>query len=73
MTAAGDLHVHLDSPLPAELAVGSGTALFVAGWCHRPGAAIRKLQIVVDGEPQPVTAHGMPRIDVLHAVGEPHA
>jgi glycosyltransferase involved in cell wall biosynthesis len=73
VSAAGDLHVHLDAPLPAELAVGAATALFVVGWCHHPGSAIRSLQIVVDGEPQPVTAHGMPRIDVLHAVGEPHA
>jgi glycosyltransferase involved in cell wall biosynthesis len=73
VTAAGDLHVHLDSPLPAELAVGGGTALFVAGWCHLPGERIRGLQIVVDGEAQRVTAHGMPRLDVLHAVQEPHA
>jgi glycosyltransferase involved in cell wall biosynthesis len=73
VTAAGDLHVHLDSPLPAELAVGSGTALFVVGWCHHPGSAIRALEIVVDGKAQPVTAHGMPRLDVLNAVHEPHA
>jgi glycosyltransferase involved in cell wall biosynthesis len=66
----GDLHVHLDAPLPGELAVGAGTALFVAGWCHCPGRRIRALELVVDGEAQPVNAYGMPRLDVLRALGD---
>jgi glycosyltransferase involved in cell wall biosynthesis len=66
----GELHVHIEAPLPRDLAVGGGTALFVAGWCHRPGARVRALQIVVDGEAQPVSAHGMPRLDVLRAIGD---
>jgi glycosyltransferase involved in cell wall biosynthesis len=64
----GDLHVHLDAPLPSELAVGAGTALFVGGWCHCPRARIRALSLVVDGEAQPVSVHGMPRLDVFRAL-----
>ena len=30
------MHVSLESPVPAELAVGGGTALFVAGTCFAP-------------------------------------
>jgi glycosyltransferase involved in cell wall biosynthesis len=67
------VHVQLDAPLPAELAVGAGTALFVAGWCYASDARIRELAFVVDGEPQPVGAHGMPRLDVLRAVGHPNS
>jgi glycosyltransferase involved in cell wall biosynthesis len=65
---ACDLHGHLDAALPAELAVGAGTALFVAGWCYCPRARIRSLSLVVDGDAQPVTAHGMPRLDVFRAL-----
>jgi glycosyltransferase involved in cell wall biosynthesis len=69
----GDLLVHLDAPLPAELAVGAGTALFVAGWCYCERARIRSLSLLVDGEAQRVGAHGMPRLDVLRALGHPHS
>ena len=62
------LHASLDSPLPAELAVGLGTALFVAGTCYCPDGEISELAIVVEGEPQPVLAHGMPRIDFFASV-----
>ncbi len=57
------LHVCLDEPLPTEVAVGAGTALFVCGWCFSPNARIRSLQFIVDGERQPVMAHSMPRLD----------
>jgi glycosyltransferase involved in cell wall biosynthesis len=73
VTLAGDLHVHLDAPLPGELAVGGGTALFVAGWCHHPEARIRSVELVVNGEAQPVAAQGMPRIEVLRALERPDA
>lgn len=63
--------MRLDSPLPRELAVGSGTALFVAGTCFSPGARLEGLALVVDGEAQPVMAHGMPRLDVLRANSDP--
>ena len=63
-----DLQLGLDFPLPRTLAVGTGTALFVCGWCFSPQARVRSLAFVVDGEVQPVMHHGMPRIDVLRAV-----
>jgi glycosyltransferase involved in cell wall biosynthesis len=65
--ADGGLHVLLDAPLPRELAVGKGTAIFVAGWCFVGDKRITALSVVVNGERQPVIAHGMPRLDVLRA------
>ena len=66
---ASGLHVRLDAPLPAELAVGAGSAVFVAGTCHAGALPVTGLELLVDGEPQPVMAHGMPRIEVLKEVG----
>ena len=63
------LDVHLDAPLPAELAIGAGTAVFVSGTCFAPAARVAELVLVVDGAEQPVMAHGMPRIDVLREHG----
>ena len=57
------LLVRLDAPLPGELAVGAGTALFVAGTCVAARGPIAELAVTVDGTPQRVTAHGMPRRD----------
>jgi hypothetical protein len=65
------LHVQLDISLPDELAVGTGTALFVAGTCFTPDAEVDELELVVDGAAQPVTAHGMPRLDTLRALDVP--
>jgi glycosyltransferase involved in cell wall biosynthesis len=48
--------------------VGPGTAIFVSGWCFSPRARIGSLAVVVDGDVQPVMAHGMPRIDVFRAL-----
>jgi hypothetical protein len=64
----GELQVQLDYQLPAELAVGAGTALFVCGWCFSPRAGVRSLEFVIDGRPQPLIAHGMPRGDVFRAL-----
>jgi len=69
--AQPELDVRLDAPLPGELAVGSGTAVFVCGTCFAPGARIAALSLVVDGAEQPVAAHGMPRLDLLRTAGEP--
>jgi len=68
---AAGLNVQLDAPLPAELAVGRGTALFVAGTCFAPDAPIAELALLVDGVEQPLLAHGMPRLDHLRALGAP--
>ena len=63
------LTVQLDTPLPEELVVGAGTCLFVAGWCVADEGPIDALSILVDGEERPVAALGMPRLDVLRALG----
>jgi hypothetical protein len=68
LTSAGDLHVQLDYPLPGTVAVGGGTALFVCGWCFSPRRRIRTVELVVDGERQPLMAHSMPRGDVFRAL-----
>jgi glycosyltransferase involved in cell wall biosynthesis len=65
---SNNLTVSLDAPLPGEVAVGAGTALFVCGWCFDAEEPIRSLSLVVDGDAQPVTAHGMPRLDVFRAL-----
>ncbi|HLY49143.1 MAG TPA: glycosyltransferase family 2 protein [Solirubrobacteraceae bacterium] len=71
------LQVNLDAPLPAELEVGLGTALFVHGTCFDPEGEVRGLAFRVgDGPPQPVTAFGMPRFDhfrTLHPRLDPDA
>ena len=57
------LHLTLDAPLPEEIATGAGTAIFVCGWCYSPRGLIRGLHLMIDGQRQPVLAHGMPRLD----------
>jgi glycosyltransferase involved in cell wall biosynthesis len=57
------LHLSLDFPLPEQIEVGHGTALFLSGTCFSPVAAIAELELEVDGERQAVGAHGMPRLD----------
>jgi glycosyltransferase involved in cell wall biosynthesis len=63
----GRLELALESELPAAVAVGGGTALFAVGWCFSPDAPLRSLSFLLDGQPQPVAAYGMPRLDVLAA------
>jgi Glycosyl transferase family 2 len=63
-----DLQLGLDYPLPRDLAVGAGSAVFVCGWCFSRRDRIRSLAFVVDGEAQPVIAQGMPRQDVFKAL-----
>ena len=70
------LRAELDVPLPGELAIGKGTALFVCGTCFHRDARIRSLAFVIDGVEQPVNAHGMPRLDYfasLHPGVDPYA
>ena len=70
-TAAGagqGLVASLDFPLPRTLAPGRGSALFACGWCVSPGAPVRELELVLDGEAVPVGAQGMPRGDVLETL-----
>ncbi|HEY1522070.1 MAG TPA: glycosyltransferase [Solirubrobacteraceae bacterium] len=62
--------MNLDSPLPADVPIGAGTALFVAGTCFDPERRITRLTLLVDGEPQAVLAHGMPRLDYFRALAQ---
>ena len=62
------LDVQLECELPSELTVGAGTALFACGWCFCAQSRIRALTFVVNDERQPVTAHGMPRLDPFRAL-----
>jgi glycosyltransferase involved in cell wall biosynthesis len=62
------LHVQLEAELPSELAIGTGTAVFVCGWCFHPEARVNQLTFLLDGEPQPVQASGMPRLDPFRAL-----
>ena len=65
---AADLQLQLECELPDAVAIGRGTALFVCGWCFHREARIRALSFIVDGETQPVMAHGMPRLDPFRAL-----
>ena len=65
---AGGLHVRLDSPLPAELAVGGGNAVFVCGSCFHERSEIKGLSLLVGEELQPVMALRMPRLDVFRSL-----
>jgi glycosyltransferase involved in cell wall biosynthesis len=64
------LQLQLESELPGEVVVGAGTAVFILGWCFSEPARVRSLAILVDGQPQPVMAHGMPRLGPLQALGQ---
>jgi GT2 family glycosyltransferase len=65
--ALPELRVGLESPVPADLAVGAGTALFVAGTCFAPGEQVESLVLLVDGEEQALGGFGMPRLETLRA------
>jgi glycosyltransferase involved in cell wall biosynthesis len=75
-TAGTALHVQLDYPLPTRVAVGTGTAIFVCGWCFHPEARVRSVTFLADGDSQPAAASGMARSDVfkaLHPSLDPYA
>jgi glycosyltransferase involved in cell wall biosynthesis len=57
----GSLRVQLDVELPAQLTVGAGTALFVAGSCWHDRRRVVGVDFVVDGERVAAMAAGMPR------------
>ncbi len=68
--------MRLDTPLPASIAVGGGTALFVCGTCFDASEELASLSLLVDGQEQPVSAFGMPRLDyfrALHPQLDPYA
>jgi Glycosyl transferase family 2 len=53
------LLVSLVSELPASLAVGGGTCLFLAGSCSHPDRRLRRLTVAIDGVEHELVAHGM--------------
>jgi hypothetical protein len=65
-----ELIAHLDLPVPREVIVGRGTAIFVCGWCFCAGARIVRLRLVLDGRPQSLLAQRMPRLDPYLEQGE---
>ena len=62
------LHLQLESGLPDELVGGAATALFICGWCFCPDDDVEALEILVGGDPQPLIAHGMPRLEPFQAL-----
>ncbi len=58
------LEVALESPLPASLPVGIGTALFCAGTCSDRERPVLALEILVDGVAHRPRAVRMPRPDL---------
>jgi glycosyltransferase involved in cell wall biosynthesis len=71
-----DLYVSLDTPLPREIRIGNGTALFLAGTCYCPTAAVTGLEIVTGDTARPASAFNMPRLDFfaeLHPGLDPFA
>ncbi|HEY5188846.1 MAG TPA: glycosyltransferase [Solirubrobacteraceae bacterium] len=62
------LQIRLDAPLPSELAVGEGTALFVSGTCFHASTPVAGLEFELDGASSPVTHHGMPRLDLFRSL-----
>jgi hypothetical protein len=61
---SADLVAKLESPLPASLPAGTGTAVFCCGTCYHRREAISRLELVVDGARHRVGAEGMPRPDL---------
>jgi hypothetical protein len=59
------LRFELKDELPAQLAVGRGSARLLTGWCFDPERRLESLSLSVDGVERPVLAHSLPRGDVL--------
>ena len=55
-----ELAAEVISPLPASVAVGSGTALIVAGRCRHPSRRITRLEVGLNGRFSPAIAHAAP-------------
>lgn len=68
VTSVRGLSLRLDAPLPEQLAIGAGTALFVCGSCFHRDARLERLSFLVDDGEQPVMAHSMPRLDLFAAL-----
>src|SRR5438046_2741061 len=65
---AADLELRLETPLPASLAPGCRTSLFILGSCFHRDLAIRRLDVMVGGVSTRATAASMPRLDVYRSL-----
>lgn len=68
MSAADEVFLRLERPLPDSLAVGRGTAISLYGACFHRYREIEEMEITVDGEPHRVDAFAMPRLDNFRAL-----
>src|SRR5947209_6034543 len=71
LSSSSELVVRLDTPLPASLPVGRGSAIFCNGACFHRRLQIRELRLQVGGAPVAVSVWRAPRLDL--ALEEPRA
>lgn len=45
--------------------MGAGTAILLKGWCYHPERPLKKLEVLLDGKPFPVSRHSLIRFDML--------
>jgi glycosyltransferase involved in cell wall biosynthesis len=55
------LRVGIDTRIPEPIIVGKGSALYVSGLCYHFEQKVKNLELLVDGQAQPVKAFNMPR------------
>ncbi len=67
MTDTPRLRAAVESAVPKRVHVGRGAVLFIHGWCYHERETIARLWVGVGGERHPVSAHSMPRADILRA------
>ena len=73
LSTSSQLVVRLDTPLPASLPVGKGTAMFANGACFHPHREVRSLHLRVDGATIAPAAWPAPRLDLALALAQPRA
>jgi hypothetical protein len=64
------LAVELERELPSRLPSGSSTVVFCVGTCWARGRRLARVEVVVDGVAQRVSAFGMPRPEFTEAAPE---
>ncbi len=58
------LLIEIETPIPKLIATGAGTVLYLAGSCFHPAQPIRRLEIVLGEQTQPVSAHSVLRTNM---------
>ena len=62
------LEVRLESPVPQQLPIGGGNAIFLYGSCFHPRRRVREVKLLLDGAPVEPLAQQMPRTDLYEMV-----